>query len=645
LIGVGNWGKKYIATATCPYKEWPTQCLPNCASVPCLGMGRGNKLPQMQHKTHRGSNKSPLPAHFYPYRGYFCTMPYRFFCITALLLAFVGQSFAQGFPAKNYPKGYFTWPVGATVALAANFGELRPNHYHMGLDCKTEKKQNMPILAAADGYIARVKIEPYGFGRAIYVGHPNGLMTLYAHLNDFYPALEEYVKKEQYRQKTWRLTLDIPPGTLPVQKGQFIAYSGNTGGSQGPHLHFEIRDPATDKVLNPGLFGFPVPDNVAPDVLRLAMYDRCLSVYEQAPRYIGLKKLNGVYTATAPVVMANTDRVSFAITAYDRYSGSTNQNGIYEAILYNNETPVVGFQLDNIGYDETRYMNAHIDYRLKNSGGPYVQHLSRLPGYPPPPYQEFTGNGVIDLEDDSVHQIKIVVKDANGNASTVRVNVQRGSLKANRPSMDTLGIYRQRHFHPGMLNVFENDKISFYLPETALYDSMHFAYKELPGGISPIFQLHHGNVPVHNYFPTRIKGPANNPYRNKMVMKRWWGAKIDYAPATPEGDWYKASFREFGYYTLLVDTIAPTITPVGFKNGMNMGKQKRLAFVIVDNTEELKNFSATLDGQQWLRCSNDKGKTFIYTFDEYCPPGQHELVISVEDCVGNKAVRSYQFVR
>lgn len=584
-----------------------------------------------------------MPLYF---MDYFCNMLYKGFQKLGCLVVWMASNMAvaQTFPVKNYPKGYFKWPVGATVALAANFGELRPNHYHMGLDCKTDKKQNMPIYAAAEGYIARVKIEPYGFGRAIYVNHPNGFTTLYAHLNDFYPELEAYVKKEQYRQKTWKLTLDIPPGTLAVEKGQFIAYSGNTGGSQGPHLHFEIRDTKSDKVLNPSLFGFPVPDNTAPDILRLAMYDRCLSVYEQSPKYISIKKVNGVYTASPAVVMANTDRVSFAITAYDRYTGSTNQNGIFEAVLYDNERPIVGFQLDSIGYDETRYLNAHIDYKLKNSGGPYIQHLSRLPGYPNWPYQEFDGNGVIPIEDDSLHQIKILVKDANGNTSTVLVNVQRGA-NAPKREVDSLALYKQRNFHPGLLNIFENDKISFYLPETALYDSIRFAYKETVSGGNTVFQLHHGAVPVHNYFPIKIKGPADNPYRNKMVMKRWWGGKIDFAPAIAEGDWYKASFREFGYFTLLVDTVPPSIAPVGFKNGMNCAKLKRLPFVIVDNTEELKNFTAVLDGQQWLRFSNDKGRTFVYEFDENCPPGNHELVLTVEDCVGNKTERRYNFVR
>ena len=203
-----------------------------------------------------------------------CTtiIPFVFICL---------HSIGQIFPRKDYPKGYFTWPVLAEKALAANFGELRPNHYHMGLDCKTNQKENLPIVAAADGYVAKVKIEPFGFGRCIYINHPNGLTTLYAHLNDFYPALENYIKQQQYKMQSWKLFLEnIPANLFPVKKGQLIAYSGNTGSSQCPHLHFEIRDTKTDKVLNPLLIGFHITENIAPAVLRLAEYDRKKSTYE-----------------------------------------------------------------------------------------------------------------------------------------------------------------------------------------------------------------------------------------------------------------------------------------------------------------------------------------------------------------------------
>jgi len=544
---------------------------------------------------------------------------------------------AQFFSPKNYPQNYFGWPVEAKKALAANFGELRPNHYHMGFDCKTDQKQNLPVIAAADGYIAKVKIEPYGFGRAIYINHPNGLTTLYAHLNNFNPELEKYVTEQQYQLKSWKVFLDIPANLFPVKKGMFIAYSGNTGGSQGPHVHFEIRDTKTDKVLNPSLFGFPLPDNVPPSILRLAVYDRNTSTYEQSPKFYPIKKVKGVYTA--PLIITNTDKISFGISAVDKYTGSNNPNGIYETILYEDDTPVVGFQLDNISYDETRDVNAHIDYKLRSNGGPFVEHLSKLPGYNNSVYNTGNGNGVIMIEDDSVHQIKIAVKDAYGNTSLLKFGIKRGAGVSEKTKTAS---FNPKEFVPGFINLFENNSISFYLSENALFDSLRFRYNEIPQQGYTIYQLHSANVPVHGYFPVKIKATSSMP--DKMVMHRFSNGKDDYAKAEFNNGWYKASFRELGNFQLMLDTLAPAITPIGFKDGMNCSKLSSLRFVIVDNTEEIKNFTALLDGE-WLRFSNDKGRTFIYIFDDKCAAGEHELKIIAEDQVGNINEKIYRFTR
>jgi murein DD-endopeptidase MepM/ murein hydrolase activator NlpD len=547
---------------------------------------------------------------------------------------------AQIFEPKNYPQGYFAWPVKAKIGIAANFGELRPNHYHMGLDVKTDQKQNVPVIAAADGYIAKVKIEPYGFGRCIYINHPNGLTTLYAHLNDFNPALEAYITGQQYKAESWQLFLEnIPPDLFPVKKGQFIAYSGNTGGSQGPHVHFEIRDTKTDKVLNPLLFGMPVPDNVPPAVIRLAVYDRTKSTYEQTPRMYPLKKIKGVYTTVPATLALPTGKVSFAITAFDSYTGSTNQNGIYEADLYDNGQPVVGFQIDSISYDETRYLNAHVDYKLRTNGGPWVQHLSRLPGYNNGIYKEITGDGVIDISDAAAHDIKVTVKDADGNTSVIEFAVKSTGTSTAVPPAGPL-------FRPGYVNIFENDKISFYLDENKLYDSVHFKVAPIngthAGGIA--YLLHSGEVPVHTFYPIKIRN-SNAADPDRMVMRRWWGGKDDYAKAEKEEDgWFRSTFKAIGNIELYADVTAPIITPVGFRDGMNAAKLNRIAFVVRDETDELRNFRAELDGK-WLRFSNDKGKTFIYAFDEHCAAGKHQLKISVEDCAGNKAEKIYNFTR
>jgi hypothetical protein len=570
---------------------------------------------------------------------------------------------AQFFTKKNYPQNYFTWPVKANIAIVANFGELRPNHYHMGLDCRTDQRVNMPVVAAADGYIAKVKIEPFGFGRCIYINHPNGLTTLYAHLNNFNDALEKYITEQQYRLKSWAVFLDIPAGMFPVKQGDFIAFSGTTGGSQGPHTHFEIRDTKTDKVLNALLFNMPIKDNIPPDVLRLAVYDRNKSTYEQTPKIYSLKKVNGVYTIAGGKLMMPSNKVSFAITAFDRYTGSTNHNGIYQAVISEDDKPVCGFQLDSISYDETRYVNANIDYKTKANGGLYLQHLSRLPGYTNSVYKSDGSDGVITLNDNESHQIKIEVSDANGNSSVVNFSV---SVPADVSNAGSTAAKSNTFFTPNAVNVFENDNVSFYLPENALYDSFDFIYKEIPAlNRNNIYQLHNPTVPLQTYFAVKIKGNFDLADTGKIVMERSYGGKKDYVKAkyqpNPMGSvknlgnynaaadnplqaWYQARFREFGNFQLMVDNTPPVVTPVGFHDGINAAKLSRIVFSVSDNTEDIKKFMALLDGN-WLRFTNDKGSNFIYIFDEHCPPGEHELKITAEDQVGNITEKVYHFTR
>lgn len=566
-----------------------------------------------------------------------------------LCLHFSYNSRAQVFPVKNYPKGYFIYPVDAKIGLAANFGELRPNHYHMGLDCRTNQVQNRPVKAAADGYIAHVRVEPLGFGRAIYINHPNGLTTLYGHLNTFYPALEKYVKGQQYKLQSWQVFLDIPAGMFPVKQGQFIAFSGNAGGSQGPHCHFEIRDTKTDKVLNPLLFGLPIPDNVPPTILRLAVYDRLVSTYSQSAKLFGLKKIKGGYTTVEPAITVNTDKVSFGISANDKYTGSANPNGIYEADLYFDEQPIVGLQIDSITYDETRYVNAHIDYKTRAAGGPFIEHISRLPGYPEGVYKDFSGDGVIELSDEATHQVKIVVKDTYGNTSTLGFKIKKGLVHANGLEKEPASYHDEQEFHPGFVNIFENENVQLVLKPEALYDSFTFVHSTKPANslnsFSDIYVMASGLIPVHDFFTLRIKTnkPIPTELRNKMLIKRTWADKTEVVKATPDGDWFTAYFKNFGNFELIADDVPPIITG-GFHDNANLSKASRIIFIPKDNNEEIKNFRAELDGK-WLMFTNDKGKLFIYKFDEMCPNGYHELKISAQDEAGNTTEKILHFTR
>ena len=541
--------------------------------------------------------------------------------------------------AQSYPRGYFRYPLNIPPRLNANFGEMRPNHFHMGLDLFTLRKENLPIYSAADGYISRVKIEPGGFGNAIYINHPNGLSTLYAHMNDFMPGLQLYVKQQQYKKESWSLDLEIPPGSFPVKKGDFIGFSGNTGGSQGPHVHFEIRETASEKCLNGLLFGFNIPDNVPPVIYRIGIYNRDVSVYEQTPVIVNALKVQGGYQASVPKLKFN--RLMIAIQATDQMTGVPNNNGIYKATLFEGSKPVAGFTIDRVGYDQTRYLNAHIDYKSKMSGGPYIQFLMPLEGDILDIYPFNDRGSFLELKDSSIDQYKLEVQDASMNTATLFFTLQtegRNEIKIKEP--DNL-------MRPGEINVFENEEVEVYLPENALYDSIYFRYSRVAdegtAAYSAVHYLHLPQVPLQEYCSIRIKPDRSVPSDRigRMLMKKVTKGDVEVQKATWEMGCFSAKFREFGTFQLVADDMAPVIA--GIQDNSNFSKANKMIINVKDNNDEIKNFRAELDGK-WLRFVQ-RGNNFTYVFDEKCLPGEHSLIISVDDEAGNNTTRTYRFKR
>lgn len=567
----------------------------------------------------------------------------RFFIttITSLLLLH-GCVFSQ---TPAYPKGYFRWPLSLKPEIVANLGELRQNHWHMGLDIRTNQKVNQLVYAAADGYISFIGIRPLGFGRYIVINHPNGLSTLYAHLNDFAPEIERYVTEQQYKQQSWAVDLEIPPTLFPVKKGTFISYSGTTGGSAGPHVHFEIRDTRTGKCLNPLLFEMPLTDNVPPVITRLALYDREQPIFYTTPRFVPLKKSAEGYLPAKPgVIKTSSRKISFAIQAYDQISGSSNQDGIYSAWLYVDGKKVNGFFLDSIDYDQTRAMNAHIDYTLKYKGGSYVQHLSRLPGNTGNVYRPEHEQGVIVLEDTLVHSIRIEVRDAYQNLSVVKFNVQRQGMPVPAKSSSA-----EKPFIPNYVNVLEKPAFEIYLPQRALYDTVYPYYSSTPSSlansVSAVHQVGNPSIPVDGRFTIRIKPDKAIPaaWRDKIIIQRTYRNGHENKRASWNGQWLTAEFGEFGSYQALVDLVPPQLNDLGKGDTINLSASQRIVFTPTDNSG-IKSFRAELDGQ-WLRFTNDKGRNWIYTFDERCPYGVHQLKVQVEDIVGNITTKSWWFKR
>ncbi len=572
-------------------------------------------------------------------------MPLRSLLVTLLLCI---SLYLHSQPAP-YPKYYFRNPLAIPMQLAANFGELRPDHWHMGLDIRTDQKENLPVYAAADGYIAHIGVRPESFGRFIIINHPNGLSTLYAHLNDFYPALEQYVTEEQYRKESWAIELDFTKEQFPVTKGAFIAYSGNTGGSQGPHLHFEIFDTRTEKRFNPLLFGFPIEDNVPPSLVKLAMYDRNRSVYDQTAQFFSLKNTDSGYIIPRiSVIKTGAEKISFAIQAYDRMSGSNNPNGIYSSKLYLDDEPQVAFTLDSISYTETVYVNAQIDYSLRYNGGAFFQHLSQLPGDDGPVYKKIKGNGIITLADTNIHAVSIDVKDENGNTSQLNFFIQRDDSSGHG-----IGNYSRGDvdpFVPGKVNVLEKPGFEMYLDKTCLYDTVHPVYFRnntfSSFAVSALHQVNDAGIPLHDDAIVRIKPDKIIPedWQDKLVIRRSDRRGNSVHKAIWEEQWLSSKFGELGTFQVLADTIAPQLNELGKGDTVDLSPATRIIFLPIDNFGVIKKFRDELDGR-WVRFTNDKGSYWIYIFDDRCPYGVHELKVTVGDLVGNMTTRDWWFKR
>ena len=542
---------------------------------------------------------------------------------TVFFLSYFGK-------AQSYPQNYFRHPLNIPMQLVANFGEIRTNHWHMGLDIRTQQKVNLPVYAAAEGYISRVSVEPGGFGQAIYIDHPNGFTTVYGHLNTFFPALADYVKQKQYEQQSWSISLTLPPDLFTVKKGDFIALSGSTGASEGPHVHFEIRDTKTENCLNPLLFKLPIADAVPPSLIRLAMYDRNKSTWEQSPQILSLKKTGSTYTIPGNAIRVGSDKISFAIGAVDRLSGTNNPNGIYSARVSMDGRPVSEFVLDNISYDDTRYINAQLDYPYKAKSGVALQHISPLPGAQDVVYHLFGEDGLIHLNDAELHSILIEVKDANGNSSKIQFSIQLDeNLK--RVYAPAQG----EKLLPNNVNIFERDHFELFTTERTIYDTVTISYTETAAAanaVSSSFSFLSAAIPSHDSVTVRIQSTENIPaeWKDKVVIKNTSGSKTYVEKAAFQNGWYAARFRQFGNYQAFIDSEPPTVNaPL-----TDLSKASRIVFTPKDNFNTIKSFRAELDGQ-WLRFTNDKGRAWIYTCDEHFPRGEHELKLIVEDEAGN----------
>ena len=580
-----------------------------------------------------------------PHIFYFAGMLSRITLFLSCLLV-VSTLYAQKDAA--YPRDYFRNPLDIPIVLAGNFGECRPNHFHSGLDIKTQGKENLLVYAVADGYISRIKMEKGGFGHALYVTHPNGYTTLYAHLNKFAAPIQKYMKTAQYKKQGWELDLQLEPSQFPVKKGQQIAWSGNTGGSTAPHLHFEIRDTKTEHPLNPQLFGFDITDNIPPKPTNIAIYDMDKGVYEQTPRMYELIKKGNTYT-TKDTVFAYYNVAGIGINLNDYMDGSDNTLTYYTASMLMNGAPFIKIKLDDIGYDVTRYLHAFADYKSLKQNGDWIQLLFQMDGNKldniykyASDYRKYSQRGKLEFADDIPKEVKIEFTDASGNMATILFPVVYKNIKDTTVKECAVGNAFKFHVE----NTFSNPNVQLTLDENALYESLCFTFNSTydSQAYSARFDLHKNYVPLHTYATLRIKPDKAIPFdkKDKVALIYNDGKNETGKAAIYDNGWYKASVRNFGNYRLVPDVVPPVINDMQTGKA-DLSKATQISFTAKDAVTSVKKFTAMLDGK-WI-CFEQKGNAFVYEFDEHCKKGKHTLVVTAADENDNIQTLKYNFTR
>lgn len=531
-------------------------------------------------------------------------------------------------------------PMDIPVLLSGNFGELRSNHFHSGIDFKTQGVEGKPIHSVQDGYVSRISVSPWGYGNGLYITHPDGTTTVYGHLQKFSQKITAYLKEKQYEQESFNVNLSLTPDELPVKEGELVALSGNTGSSGGPHLHFEVRDTETEEPMDPiEYYKDLIKDTQAPKIQGIMVYSMPgKGVVNGSRRKLELKPVtakNGKQTLTGKIEAWG--EIGLAVKGYDYMDNTSNIYGIKDITLTADSQVIFHSNLDRFAFDESRYLNSFTDFEeWKEHRSFYIKSFvdpgNRLR------FIESLNRGILTIDEPRTYHLTYQLADAFGN--TTRLSIRIEGKEQPIPEIDT---ENTELFHWWSDNRFGAKGIRLTIPKGNLYDDLYFRYsvKEDSAALGATHILHNKPVAFHKSAKLSLRLQTDTlENKQQYGIVRLQNGRRSWTGGVYRNGWVDADIKEMGSYTLGQDLVPPTITPL---NPATWVSKQSIALRLSDNLSGVQTYRGEIDGQYVLFEMNSKS-VITYHFDkERLARGKHTLKLVVTDACGNQSSYTYPF--
>jgi len=544
---------------------------------------------------------------------------------------------------EKYPKDYFRNPLDIPIIFAGTFGELRSNHFHSGVDIKTQQRNGLKVYATADGYVSRIKVSLWGYGKAIYIRHPNGFTSVYAHLSKYGDGIEEYVKKIQYKKEKYQTGNIFPKANqIPVKKGQVIAFSGSTGGFVAPHLHYEIRSTKTEKVINPMLFGLTPKDTKAPLFSKLLVYP--LSENARINRsnkktILSFKKIKEHHFTTNQISASGT--IGFGVKVFDQLNDALNKNGIYSLEMLVNGKRVYYHDLETFSFSESKYINLLIDYPYYATYKNKLQKTHKVAKNRLSIYKDLIENGKITIQKGLNYTVKIIAKDFMNNTSSIKIPIVGRETNPIFTAIKDTTAYK---IIASNFQKFTQKNITVAFPKNTFYEDIYLDFTVE----NNITKIHQPTIPLHKKYTLTFDVSSYSDSEKKQLYIANVNRKKypSYQNTKKKENKFYITTKTLGKYTLLSDKTKPKITLVSFKNNQWISNNTTLKVKISDTGSGIKQYRATIDGKWILMEYNLKKRLLTYTFsDKKLVGSKHIFKISVSDNVSNTNTLSATFYR